>query len=89
MTKNERVREIFSYLKENRKVLNQSDFSKLLGKERSYISELLNGKREVSEQFVGTLCDLFTDINPKWIITGIGEKFTLTSNPESADNIIN
>lgn len=87
MTKNERVSEAFSYLKEHRKVQNQSDFAKLLGKERSYISELLNGKRDVSEHFVGLMCDLFTDINSKWIIDGVGEM--LKNNTSVSGNIRN
>lgn len=68
-----RLNTCIEFLISNRRIYNASDLAKILGKQRSYISELLNGKRKVSEQFVHSFCSHFPDISPKWLLTGDGE----------------
>lgn len=53
--------------------MNQSDLSRLLGKQKSYISEIFNESREASEQFVRLFCEFFDQISPEWVLTGRGE----------------
>jgi phage repressor protein C with HTH and peptisase S24 domain len=64
----QRLKEMIEYLKENRKIFNNADFAKILGKTPSYISETLNGKREISEQFIRYIGDKFRFINTEWLL---------------------
>lgn len=72
MVDSERFKSVFEYLRGQRRVHNQSDLAKLLNKQRSYISEIMNGGRTMSEQFVSLFCSVFTDVNPDWLMTGKG-----------------
>lgn len=67
-----RLKSCIDYLESSRKIFNASDLAKILGKQRSYISEILNGKRKISEQFVHSFCNYFPELSPDWIMTGEG-----------------
>ena len=68
----DRLKSCIDYLVSSRKIFNASDLAKILGKQRSYISEILNGKRKISEQFVHSFCNYFPELSPDWIMTGEG-----------------
>lgn len=68
----DRLKACIDYLISSRKIFNASDLAKILGKQRSYISEILNGKRKISEQFVHSFCGHFPELSQEWIITGEG-----------------
>ena len=68
-----RFKECVNYLIDNRKIFNASDLAKLIGKQKSYISELLSGKRPMGKQFVHSFCVHFPEISEKWLLTGDGE----------------
>ncbi|MGN1155263.1 MAG: S24 family peptidase [Agathobacter sp.] len=70
---NDRLKTSVNYLIGQRKIFNASDLAKLLGKQKSYISELLTGKRMISEQFVHSFCGYFPEISQNWLLTGEGE----------------
>lgn len=61
------------YLKEHRRIFNASDLAKITGKQKSYISELLSGKRTLSEQFVLKYTQCFPEISSMWLLEGKGE----------------
>lgn len=68
-----RFKESVEYLKQTRRIFNASDLAKITGKQKSYISELLSGKRSVSEQFVLSFTRCFPEISKDWLLTGEGE----------------
>lgn len=70
---NNRISTCVDYLISNRQIYNASDLAKILGKQRSYISEILSGKRNISEQFVQLFCSHFQNISPEWLLTGEGD----------------
>lgn len=70
---NERLKIFINYLKEQRRVVSDSEFAKLTGKQRSFISELIAGKRTLSEQYVLKIADVFKELNKDWLLTGNGE----------------
>lgn len=68
-----RFKECVEYLKLKRLIYNAADLAKMTGKQKSYISELMSGKRKLSEQFVRTLVDLFPELSAEWLLSGEGK----------------
>lgn len=68
-----------NYLIETRKIFNASDLAKLIGKQKSYVSELLSGKRAMSKQFIHYFCSYFPEISEEWLLTGEGEMLISSS----------
>lgn len=68
-----RFNESVDYLIANRLVYNATDLAKILSKQKSYISELLSGKRKLSERFIHEFCEQFPMISGLWLLTGEGE----------------
>lgn len=68
-----RFKECVEYLKLKRLIYNAADLAKMTGKQKSYISELMSGKRKISEQFVRTLVDLFPELSAEWLLSGEGK----------------
>lgn len=69
MTEGERIKEI---RKENRMTLEQ--FGNVLGVTKVAISNIENGKRNVTEQMRKSICREF-NIDPIWLSTGEGDKY--------------
>ena len=69
---NERLKLLIDELKNRRIVHNYADFASQMGKPRSIISELLKGKRTISEQFVHEMTSKFPVVNDNWLLTGVG-----------------
>lgn len=69
----QRVKELFSWLKEQRVILSQKDASVKMGYNPCVVSALLNGGGTVSERFIESLCRLDKRINPQWLTTGEGK----------------
>lgn len=67
----ERLTQSYAHLKKSRLVKNKSDFAEKLGYNRSYITELLNGGKPITELFAGRLEEKF-NIDREWLITGDG-----------------
>lgn len=80
-----RLRECVNYLIDSRKIFNASDLAKLVGKQKSYISELLSGKRSISKQFVHLFCAHFPEISEEWLLSGKGEMLS-PATPVHADH---
>lgn len=68
-----RFKESVDYLKQNRRIYNASDLANITGKHKSYISEVMSGKRPLSEQFVRVFTEHFPEISMDWILTGSGQ----------------
>lgn len=77
-SKENRFKESFEYLKGQRRVFNASDLASITGKQKSYISELLSGKRVISEQFVLKYTQCFPELSPTWILKGEGQMLVVS-----------
>ena len=66
----ERLRDVLNYLKYTKVIQTDSDFATLLGKSKSYLSEVLKGKRTLSEKFSLKVCSVFPQINSDWLLYG-------------------
>lgn len=70
--RNQRFIELFDQLKKDRRIYNATDLSIKLEVDKSYISELRNNKRNLTEQFVDSLVSVFDDVSKDWLLTGEG-----------------
>lgn len=73
LTPNMRLNIAFGYLKQDRSIYNQSDMAVILKKKKSYISELLSGKRTLTKEFAQEINNTFPQISAVWLLTGEGE----------------
>lgn len=62
--------------------LTQSEFGKMLGVSRDVIGNIEYGRVEPKELFINYLCREF-NVNKKWIETGEGEIYIVTSEDEA------
>ena len=69
---NERLKIFIEHLKENRVVFSDAEFARLTGKQRSYVSEIMSGKRTLSEQYVLKIVDTFPQLSKEWLTEGKG-----------------
>lgn len=53
--------------------LTQKEFAARLGLTQQTVSYVLNGERKAGEKFLTGIMENFKDVNPKWLMTGIGE----------------
>lgn len=81
---NQRIREVINVLKEQRIVLSDGEFATEVGIGKSQLSEVMTGKRKVSEKYIRKMRTRFPEINEDWLRTGSGKM--LKSNSASAEN---
>lgn len=74
MTARERFNDIYTTLLALKKVASKSDFATKLGYNRSYISELFNEKKEITELFARALESKF-HVSSEWLLHGTGQMF--------------
>lgn len=69
---NERFKEAFDYLKYTKKTKDVTSFAKQLGRNRSYVSSILNGKADVRNDLLILLHFKFPVLNLEWLLNGCG-----------------
>lgn len=79
---------VIEYLKVNKVIRNQQDFVERIGYNKSTVSQILNGKVQVSDKFFNTIAETFPFIDRHWLHTGEGkmikEETQITSPPSDA-----
>ena len=68
----ERLNAALEYLIGTQKVINVTDFATQIGKHRSYVSEILNGKKTITAKLILSVTSAFPEISGSWILTGEG-----------------
>lgn len=81
MLKNQRIAELLAALKKSHAVRNQSHFAEIIGSDKATVSEILNGRIEVPNNFVGKILDKFPSVNPVWLESGEGSMFREQATP--------
>lgn len=79
---NERLRQVMEYLKEKRLIYNQREFVVRLEANPSAVSEMIGGKRNVSNKFIDRIGLTFRMINTQWMRTGDGDMILADYAPE-------
>lgn len=73
MTENERFREMIKYLKENRYIRNQQDFSERVNSDKSTVSQIMNDRISIPNNMFVNIANAFQFISIEWLKNGIGE----------------
>ena len=76
---NQRLKVLINELKRQRKILNQAELAQIAGISRTQFSELVTGKRKISDKAIHKIASSFSEINEKWLLTGEGEMLKNTS----------
>ena len=69
----ERFTAAIDWLKKNRIILSQVEFAERAHFNPSQISEMLNGKRKISERTIHKISAAFPEISNAWLLTGEGK----------------
>ncbi len=72
-SKIERLNGAINWLRSSRIILSQAEFAEKIGAKPSQISEMLKGKRPISERTIHNVVDSFPDLNFEWLFRGEGE----------------
>lgn len=78
MSPNQRLEHVFNTFKLNKKVKSKQEFADKLGYDRSYVSEMLNGRKGITDDFAEKVNKIF-NININWLYTGEGEMYDNTT----------
>lgn len=85
---NERLKIFINSLIVNLRVKSQADFASKIGIARSQLSEILSGKRKVTESLVNKIHNSYPYLNKEWLTDGEGEMMIgVIQNNENGDNI--
>lgn len=69
----ERINKVIDYLKATREILSQAEFADKLSMNPSQISEMLSGKRPISERTINKIALSFPSLCNEWLLTGKGD----------------
>lgn len=72
-TANQRLKTLIGVLREKRMIRNQQEFNEVVGLNKTITSEIVNGKRILSEQYVRLIAASFPVVSAEWLLTGEGE----------------
>jgi hypothetical protein len=70
---NKRLIDVINFLKGNGKIYNEVDFAKKTNINKSFLSDMKAGRKEVSEKTIKIITNSFPEISYKWLLTGEGE----------------
>lgn len=94
MSRKDRLKEVYEYVRKNFPIHTQADFSEKLKYNRTYISSAMNGnERYLTDKLFTNICETFEGVfNLDYLLTGDGELLakgthdTHTSAPASEDS---
>ena len=87
---NERLRDVQNFLIAQRRVKNQSDFGKIMGKNRSQLSEYMCGRRRVTRDLAYTVSEYFPEIDPLFLMDAEHTQMLVSStNVQGNHNVVN
>lgn len=75
---NERLKKVISYIKMEFNLKSQAKVAEFLGYNASYLSDLLNGRYDLSEDITDRITDRIPAINKVWLKTGEGQMLSVT-----------
>lgn len=72
MIENQRFKDVFIYLRENKHVRNQQDFTERIGSDKSTVSQIMNDRIAIPNHLFGSVGKAFPFIDDEWIRSGHG-----------------
>lgn len=70
---NQRLKILIDDLKKSKKVYSQAEFAEIVGISRTQFSEIVTGKRKLSDKAIHKILSAIPEINKDWLLTGEGE----------------
>ena len=81
---NQRLKIVIAELRKRKKVYSQAEFAEIVGISRTQFSEIVTGKRKLSDKAIHKIITAIPDINVDWLRTGEGEMLkTQSANAEN------
>lgn len=89
MADNKRFKEMMEYLKKNRYIRNQQDFTERVNSDKTTVSQIMNDKISIPNIMFGNISAAFPFISIEWLKNGDGDmlKSTYTQNISGGENI--
>ena len=81
---NQRLKVLIFELRKRKKVYSQAEFAEIVGISRTQFSEIVTGKRRLSDKAIHKIISAIPEINEEWLRTGEGEIFK--SQTSTAEN---
>ena len=72
---NQRLKVLIFELRKRKKVYSQAEFAEIVGISRTQFSEIVTGKRRLSDKAIHKIISAIPEINEEWLRTGEGEIF--------------
>jgi hypothetical protein len=73
MNRQERLHEVVNYLIYKRKIVNQKDLARQMGRSENNVSKAMHGEvRSLTDSFCNVLVKTFPEISLAWMLTGEG-----------------
>ena len=76
---NQRLKILIDELKKRRDILTQAELAEIVGISRTQFSELVTGKRQISDKTIHKITQAIPELNEIWLRTGEGEMLKDTS----------
>ena len=76
---NQRLKILIDELKKRRDILSQAELAEIVGISRTQFSELVTGKRQISDKTIRKITAAIPELNEGWLRTGEGEMLKDTS----------
>lgn len=84
---NYRIVEVFHYLKKEKIVRNQQDFTERINSDKATISLVLNNKIAIPNKLFDAIVQAFPYINRDWLVTGEGEMLKNVESPPNGNEM--
>jgi lipopolysaccharide biosynthesis regulator YciM len=88
MVDNKRFIEMVTYLRQNKYVRNQQDFTERINSDKSTVSQIMNNRIAIPNNMFGNVVSAFPFISKDWLLYGEGEmlRSTYTQNIDEGQN---
>lgn len=70
---NQRIKKVVDYLKNNRYIRNQQDFTERIGSDKATVSQVLNNRINIPNNMFVSVVNAFPFVSEDWMRTGEGE----------------
>ena len=84
---NQRLKILIVELKKRRKVYSQAEFAEIVGISRTQFSEIVTGKRILSDRAIHKIISAIPEINEEWLRTGEGEMLKAPTSTASGGSV--
>lgn len=82
---NQRIKKVVDYLKNNRYIRNQQDFTERIGSDKATVSQVLNNRINIPNNMFASIADAFPFVSVDWMRTGEGEMVKPTNTQHVKD----